>query len=108
MRQADPAGIARRLVEIEPEACPFGQLDRPGDESSNPDFRPLQIGHDADGPAHFPFDRADRADARALILAAAMAEIDPEHVGAGIVERENGLAVAARRAQRGDDLGIGA
>ena len=41
-----------------------------------------------------------------VVVVRAVAEVEAEHVGAGLEQRADGLAVGAGRAERGDDLGV--
>ena len=52
-----------------------------------------------------PRSRAQDGHADRVILGAAVAEVQPEHVHAGMEQAAEGIAVAAGRTQRGDDLG---
>ena len=65
----------------------------------------LQVGHHADGAAGLGLDLAQDGHADRVILGAAVAEVQPEHVHAGMEQAAEGIAVAAGRTQRGDDLG---
>ena len=50
----------------------------------------LQIDQDADRPAGLRLDLADGVEPRAVIVMGAMAEIEPEDIGAGIEQRADG------------------
>src|SRR5690606_4416527 len=84
---------------------PGGQLDRPGRELADAEFRALQIHQHADRPAELRLDGADDLVALPVLLVGAMAEVQPEHVGAGLKQGADTLGRRARGAQRGDDLG---
>ena len=65
------------------KCCPGDSATLPLGERADPEFRSLQVGHDADRPADLALERADRVEARLVVLMGAVAEIEPEHVDAG-------------------------
>ena len=82
MRQADTLGIARGLVKIEAEALSGDQGHGAPLEQADPVFRALHVRHDADGAPGLRFQVTDDGDPAAVILRRAVAEIQPEHIGA--------------------------
>ena len=97
--------VAGRRIEIEAEPVAGGELDRAVGEIAEPQLRTLQIGENADRPSGLRLDAADVLEQRALLVVAAMAEIQPENVDPGVEQRAQPLAAGARRADRRDDLG---
>jgi len=102
---------ARRIaglvaVEIEPEARAFDQLHRTVRERADAQLRTLQVEQHTDRAADVDFDRADEIEPLLVLGIGAVAEVQPEHVGAGTHQGLNRGAVAARGSERGDDLGI--
>jgi hypothetical protein len=68
-------------------------------------LRSLQIGQNADRPAGLLLEGADGVDARLMVGALAMAEIEAEDIDAGVEQRGDGFRCRARGAERGDDFG---
>ena len=75
-------------------------------EAADADLRPLQIHQDADRPLQLRLDRAQDLVGLAVVLMRAVAEIEPEHIGAALEERANDRLRRAGRPERGDDLGL--
>ena len=105
MRDADARGIARRPVQVETEALAAREFGPPAGEFADPELRSLEIGQDPDRPADLRFDCADHGVAHAMVRAAAVAEIEAKHIGAGLEQRADGRRVRAGRPQGRDDLG---
>ena len=92
VRQA--RGVALGRVEVERNGRPLGGHRALG-EGADAELGALQVGEDADRPAGVALDLPDRLVALLVIGVAAVAEVEPEHVGAGLE-------------QGPDDLGRGA
>src|SRR5690606_14418304 len=88
------------------EALAAHQCRRAAFDLSDADLRALQVLQDRDRPLELLLDRADDLAALAVILVAAVAEVQAEDVGAGQEQLADALPVAAGRTQRGDDLRI--
>ena len=84
MRQRHPLARARRRVEVEAERFALGEPYRAVREPPDPQLWTLQVGEDRDRPAGFLLDRAHDVVARLMLLVAAMAEVEAEHVGPGL------------------------
>ena len=104
MGKADPCRVALRLVEVNAKGGAW--LERPlgVGEHAHPELRSLQIGENADGTAEILLDPADRAVPLGLLVMVAMAHVEAEHVGAGLVQGTDRFVVAGHRAKRGHDL----
>ena len=74
-------------------------------ERADSEFRPLQVREDADGSAGLILDRADEGVAGAMLGVARVAEVEAEHVHAGLEQRADGRLVGARWPEGRDDLG---
>ena len=98
------APVAGRRIEIEAERVAGGDLDRAVREIAEPKFRALQIGENTDRPSALRFDAPDLLEQRALLVVAAMAEIQPENIDPGLEQRAQPLAAGARRTYGRDDL----
>ena len=77
-----------------------------GLEGANPDLGALQILKNADGTSHLVLQTADRLEAAPMIIACAVAEIQPEDVRAGREKLPDHGGVRTRRSECGDDLGL--
>src|SRR5437764_12237981 len=104
MRQGRAARVAGLCVEVETEMAPRRQLRFAAGKIAEPQFRPLEIGEDADWAAELGFDRADLLKPRAVLVMCAVAEIEAEHIGAYIEQRAQPLASRARGPACRDDL----
>ena len=82
MRQLHAVGVAWRRVGIEREILTGIDFGRSVLESADAQFRTLQIDQDADRPAMFGFDGANRRHQFAHALGIGVAHIDAEDVGA--------------------------
>ncbi len=98
MRQGRPAGVALGFGKVEAERRALFQ-NRALGHLADTQLRSLQIDEDADGPAQLCFDVANRLVPCRHIVVAAMAHIEPEHVGAGFEQLADHLRRAAGRAQ---------
>jgi hypothetical protein len=106
VRQPRPTQVAGPVVEVEAEGRPGLQPDRAGGEGSDPELRALQVEQHADRPAHRPLHVADRLEPGSVVVVAAVAEVQPEHVGPGLEQAADRLRRRTRRPERGDDLGV--
>ena len=97
--------VALRLVEVEPEVVAARQGDPAVGEAADPQLGPLQVHDRADRPAALLLDLANDREARRVVLVAAVAEVEAEHVGAGIGQLADALLGRAGGTQRRDDLG---
>ena len=88
MRQRHPVTVAGRGVEVEADAGPFLDHERPFGHRAEPQLRPLEVGQDGDRAAGPGFDIAHDIEAFPVVLVAAVAEIETENVGARV---EQGL-----------------
>ena len=76
----------------------------PAREAADTQFRPLNVGQNADGPVEFLLHLADHGETPRVILMRAVGEIQPEHVRAGLEQSRQDFWRGARRSERGDDL----
>src|ERR1700682_5898896 len=81
-RHARP--VTRCVFEIEPELVSGVKLDRAVEKSTYAKFWALQIDHDSDGTADIAFDIPDHVEATLVIVVGPVAEIQSEHIDAGI------------------------
>ena len=100
-------GVARRLVEVEPDAR--GRASRRSPPSAKRPSRSLGPCRSASTPSgrlHRRLGvRAPPCEDRGVVLVGAVAEVQPEHVGAGLGQRLDRLGRAAGGAEGGDDAG---
>ena len=106
MGKLHPRGIAGLVLQIEAEAVALFQVMRAGGELAHAQLRPLQIAENRDRAAGIGLDLADDVIARLVILMAAMAHVQAEHVGTGIEQGADGIIVGGRWPQRRHDLHI--
>ena len=106
VRQPDPHRVARRGVEVEPKRTARLECDGSAGEGADAELGTLQVGEDADRPSYLLLDRPDRLVAGLMIGMAAVAEVEPEHVGTGLEQGPDSRSIRARRAEGGDDLGV--
>ena len=106
VRQRDPALVAGTAVEIEPELPPALELDLHLVETADAQLRPLQVDQTCRSAAASP-PRSPRImpEALGVLLVAAVAEIQAEHIHAGLEQRAELLGRSDCRAERGQDLG---
>ncbi len=105
MRQLHALGVAGRRIGVEHEVLTLVDLGRAVLEGAEPQLRALQIDQDADRPAVFGFDRADRGHQFAHPLVIGVAHIDAKHVGAGLEQPADHVAIAGSRTERRHDFG---
>ena len=84
VRSANSEPIPGYRLQIEPEAVSRAQFDGAAGKSPDAQFGTLQIHHDSDRTADISFNIPDRLKARPVILVVAMAEIQTEHIDAGV------------------------
>ena len=84
---------------------PVCRNTRPPEKLPTRSFRSLHVGENADRALEAILELADQCEARGVILVRAVAEIEPEHIGAGLEQARQHLGRRAGRAKRGDDLG---
>ncbi len=107
MGQLHPRGVARRVVEIQPERGPGLQQRAVGiGERADPQLGPLQVRKDRDRRAKVRFDLPDHRMALADLVVAAMAHVQAEHVGPGLEQLADHLVGVGGRAERGHDLDV--
>ena len=106
VRQRHPLLVARLGAEVEAEGGAARELDRAVAEGADPELRPLQVDDDRDRPLGLGLDRAHRLVALRLVGVAAVREIEPEGVGAGLEQAADLLLRRARRPERGEDLRV--
>jgi hypothetical protein len=82
------------------------QRNRAGFERADAQLGTLQVGKDRDRPSDLFFDRANRFNARGVILVGAVAEIQPKDINAGLNQRGDLVACRAGRTQRRDNFGL--
>ena len=73
---------------------PAGSDTLPSAEGAQAQLGTLQVHEDADRAAQLGLDRADHGVHLAVLLVAAVAEVEPEHVGAGLDQRADGRYLA--------------
>jgi hypothetical protein len=106
MRQRRARLAACRRIEIEAKRFAGHEIDEAVGKRAHAQLRPLQVEQDADRPPGIALDPADDLEALAMLLVRAVAEVQAEHVGAGVEQRAYGGGVRARGPERGDDLGV--
>ena len=106
MRELDPLIVAGGVIEVEPEAASFPQVDPSLAEAADAQLGPLEIEQGRDRAAGSAFQTADGCQALAVLFDRAVAEVEPEHVGAGDEEVPDRLLCGARGPEGGDDLGV--
>ncbi len=80
------------------------QMHPPAAEPSDAQLRALHVGQDADRAIELLLQLADDGEAGGVVLVAAMREIQPEHVGAGLEQAGDDLGRGTGRAEGGDDF----
>src|SRR5262249_10924991 len=91
---------------VEPERRACLELYQPFREGAHAQLGSLQIEQHRNRPARFALDRANDVEALLVLVLAAVAEVEAEHIRAGIEQRADRGGIRARRAERGDDLGV--
>src|ERR1700726_2628000 len=106
MRQVDAARVAVGWTEVQPERLARLEPHRTAREAPDAQLGPLQVGQDTDRAAEFAPNPARRLATLAVLVGRAVAEIEPEHIDAGLEQRADRLLGRGRWSERGDDLGI--
>jgi hypothetical protein len=106
MRQVGAPRTARQRIEIEPKRLIRLEQHGPIGETSHAQLRTLQIRKDADRSAGLAFQLAQNRESCAMIIGAAMAEVQAEHVDAGEKQALSDFRRGTRRSHRRDDLGV--
>jgi hypothetical protein len=75
-------------------------------QGADADLGTLQVLQDADWAASAGLDGTDRVQSLLVIFARAVAEIEPEDVGAGVKQLLDNRLVGTRGPESGDDLGF--
>jgi hypothetical protein len=84
----------------------LGQQDRALREAADAQLGALQVQQHGDGPAAFALDLPDQVVADLVVGVAAVAEVEPEHVGAGFEQGGDRGPVRTRGTERGDDFSV--
>src|SRR5690606_3155767 len=103
--QVGAARIASRGVEVEAELRAGHEGDLALGEAADTQLGPLQVHQHADRTAELDLDLADQAVTFGVVLVAAVAEVEPEHVRAGLGQGADAFAGGARRPEGGEDAG---
>ncbi|MOA32648.1 hypothetical protein D3C78_1538860 [compost metagenome] len=104
MRQVDAGAVARGGIAVEHEYIARAHRDLAGGEGADAQLRALQVGQDRDRAASFGLDLAHGIVARAVVFVRAVAEVQPEHVGARLEQFADYRDVGACGSKRGNDL----
>jgi hypothetical protein len=97
VRQRDAAAGAGRGVEVEADPVPLFDGDRTLGQASDPQLGPLQVGENRNGAPGLLLNRAHDVVALLMLLVAAVAEVEAEHVGPGLEQGANHLGAGACR-----------
>ena len=92
-------------VEVEADALSLFKRNWTLGQAADPQLGSLQVGQD-DGTPGLLLDRAHDVVALLMLLVAAMAEVEAEHVGPGLEQRPDHVRAGARRPEGGDNLGM--
>ena len=106
MGQADPRRIAGRVGQVEAEGRSFFELDRTIGEAADAQLRSLKVDQHRDRAAGAGLELADRRMASAVVVVAAVTEVEPEDVDARFEQGRDHVRVGGGRPQGGDDLGV--
>ena len=104
MGQMNALGIARVLDRIKNKFLALFEHHGTVCKNIKPQFRTLQINHDADRTADFAFHFADHRHLLPHAVMRSMAHIDAEDVHARLEQRAHLLHRVGGRAQSGQDL----
>src|SRR3981189_1209760 len=105
MGHLNSIGLAWRGSEVEAQLLDRLHLHRPYGEGAETKLRSLQIHEDRDRMLIMLLERAQLLDSLAVVVVHAVAEVEPEHVGAGLEQGAQPLGAGGRWPQGGDDLG---
>ena len=92
--QTDTTLVAHFAIGVENERITRIKRDLAVLELADADFRPLQIGHDADGASDLATDFAHHCGALEMVLGGAMREVQPYDVDPGEEHTLENLRVA--------------
>ena len=106
MRQTGALGVAWRFIQVKAERSAFDQHDRAVSKNAYAQLGALQVGQDADGTAGFLLQFAQHRKAGAVVVGAAVAEVQPKHVDAGHEQPANDVFVGAGGAKGRHNFGI--
>ncbi len=104
MRQLHALAVTWRRIGVEREVLALVDHGRAVGEGAEPQLRSLQIDQDADRASVFGLDRADRGHELAHAFVIGVAHIDAKHVGAGLEQPRDHLAIAGSRPERRHDF----
>jgi hypothetical protein len=109
-RPFEPVGGEERIVVAafhgrERHAVAARQRDAALGEGTQPQFRALQVDQHADRPAEAFLQRADALVHRAMVVVAAMAEVEAKGVRPGLDEGTQAALVRTRGPDSREDLG---
>ncbi|EGY02208.1 hypothetical protein AZA_75669 [Nitrospirillum viridazoti Y2] len=105
VRQGDGVAVAVLSLQHEADGVALGHRDLAVLDGADADLGALQVLQDADGPAHFLFQRPDVGVDLGMVLMGAMAEVQAEGVDARQEQRLQHLGRVAGGSDGGDDLG---
>ena len=105
MGQGNAPRRRRCGVEVEAQLLAHRQLHRPLGEGAEAELGPLQVHQDGDGMLVMLLERAQLLDPLAMVFVHAVAEVEAEHVGAGLEQSAQALGAGGRGPQGRDDLG---
>src|SRR5207244_5261356 len=97
MRQRRAPFVAGLFFEVKAKPRPGSELDPASREAAEAQLRPLQIRQDADRPSRYAFHGPDRVEAGSVFRVRTMAEIQAEHIDAGVEQSADPLRRRARR-----------
>ena len=81
LTRCESPGVA---VQVQPERLAGLQMHTAAAEPADAQFGALHVGQNADGPVELFLQFADHGEAGGMVLVRAVAEVQPEHVGAGL------------------------
>src|SRR5690606_33892908 len=106
MRQMHPRPVARLGIGVEDELLSHLQLDRARGEAPDAQLWTLQVGKNADRPAHRLFHRTNTTDQRLQQRMIGMAHIDAEDIRTGQIELLDCGLVRGGWPESSDDLDV--
>ena len=95
MGKIDAPCVAFGRVEVQSQAAAWLQHDFSARDAPNAQLGPLQVKHNAYRPPGVAFGSTDDAQARGMVVMGAMAEIQPEDVGARLDQRAYAFGAGA-------------
>ncbi len=106
MRQLNPLVGARCVLEVKCQFVAGTDLDSVLGKLANAQFRPLQIGQNANRAATCFFQRPDKPMAFAVIRVTTVTEIEPEDIDTGVENLGYFRSGRGSRTESGEDLGL--